>query len=676
MQEIIIKERYKIYDKVGSGGMATVYIARDLSTYEVVAVKILKDELTSSPNYIKRFLREAEIVSKMNHENITKVKDFGIDDNRYFIVMEYVEGKTLSQLIEERGKFEIIEAIDIVIQILKALQYAKENGVEAHRDIKPQNIMINKDGVVKVMDFGIARVSFSHTMTQEGSLLGTPYYISPEQAQGKEVDIRSDIYSVNITFYQLISGNPPFDSDTPWGIINMHLTKEPPTLDLPEKYKDLDYIIKKSLSKNKEDRYQTPEEFIKDLQLVKSGKSIKKKVEFKEKEILREGFGEIFIKTEPENAKILIENEEKGFSPLLIKNLPSKNYEILIQKEGFEKKKLLVDVLPDRRAIINIKLKREVKVSESKVLKPTFILQKKFIFLVILLLIITSVIFVLYSKLKPKVKPNEVITYASINIKSKPEGLTIYIDGKETEFKTPFKLTNLTTKEYNIEVRYKDQIKKETISLNLGENREVNFIFEESAFANLKIESEPQGAKIFIDDIDTGYVTPYTLNDISVGNHTIKLKLEGYEDYLLNLNLTENKEVKVILNKISAKYGFLKIKSEPNECEIYIDNEFKGKSPMEINITPGKYKVKLTHEDYEDWEKEVNIEENKEILIEANLNKKIVTQEGTLNVNSTPKANLYIDGVYKGQTPLRLKLKEGNYKIKFSLTGHEDYEKV
>ncbi len=114
MQDIN-KERYKIYDKVVSGWMATVYIARDLSTYEVFAVKILKDELTSIPNYIKRFLREAEIVSKMNHENITKVKDFGIYDNRYFIVMEYVEGKTLSQLIEERGKFEIIEAINIVI---------------------------------------------------------------------------------------------------------------------------------------------------------------------------------------------------------------------------------------------------------------------------------------------------------------------------------------------------------------------------------------------------------------------------------------------------------------------------------------------------------------------------------------------------------------------------------
>lgn len=674
MQDII-KERYKIYDKVGSGGMATVYIARDLSTYEVVAVKILKDELTSSPNYIKRFLREAKIVSKMDHENITKVKDFGVDDNRYFIVMEYVEGKTLSQLIEERGKFEIIEAIDIVIQILKALQYAKENGIEAHRDIKPQNIMINKDGVVKVMDFGIARVSFSHTMTQEGSLLGTPYYISPEQAQGKEVDIRSDIYSVGITFYQLISGNPPFDSDTPWGIINMHLTKEPPTLDLPEKFKDLDYIIKKSLSKNKEERYQTPEEFIKDLQLVKSGKSIKKKVEFKEKEIFREGFGEIFIKTEPENAKILIEGEEKGFSPLLIENLPSKKYEIFIQKEGFEKKKLFVDVLPDRRAIINIKLKREVKVSESKVLKPKFTLQKKFIFLVILLLIITSVIFALYSKFKPKVIPNEVINFASITIKSKPEGLPIYIDGKETQFKTPYKLTNLTPKEYNVEVRFKDQIKKETINLNSGENREVNFIFEENLFVNLKIESEPQGAKIFIDDNDTGYVTPYTLNDISVGNHTIKLKLESYEDYSLNINLTENKEVKVILNKITVKYGLLKIKSEPNECEIYIDNEFKGKSPMEINITPGKYKVKLTHEDYEDWEKEVNIEENKEVLIEANLNKKTVIKEGTLNVNSTPKANLYIDGVYKGQTPLTLKLKEGNHKIKISLSGYEDYEK-
>lgn len=194
----VIKGRYKIYDKVGSGGMATVYIARDLETYEVVAIKVLKEELITSPNYVKRFLREAEVVYNMKHENITSVKDYGIEDNTYFIVMEYVEGKTLSQLLEEKGKFEIEEAIDIIIQVLKALQYAHDNGIEAHRDIKPQNIMIDKNKVVKVMDFGIARISTTHTLTQEGSLLGTPDYVSPEQAQGKDVDIE-------VTYILLVS---------------------------------------------------------------------------------------------------------------------------------------------------------------------------------------------------------------------------------------------------------------------------------------------------------------------------------------------------------------------------------------------------------------------------------------------------------------------------------------
>ncbi|MCX8095738.1 MAG: PEGA domain-containing protein [Caldisericia bacterium] len=676
MLDMIIKERYKIYDKVGSGGMATVYIARDLITYEVVAVKILKDELTSSPNYIKRFLREAEIISNMSHENITKVKDFGVDNNRYFIVMEYVEGKTLSQLIEEKGKFEIIESIDIIIQILKALQYAKENGVEAHRDIKPQNIMINKDGVVKVMDFGIARVSFTHTMTQEGAFLGTPYYISPEQAQGKEVDIRSDIYSVGITLYQLINGSPPFDSDTPWGIINMHITKEPPPLNLPEKFKDLEYVIKKSLSKNKENRYQTPEEFIKDLILIKRGKLVKKKIEFKEKEELIEGYGEIFIKTDPENAKILINEEEKGFSPLLIENLSPKKYEIFIEKDGFENQKIKIDVIPYRRAVINVKLKRKIEVSKEKILHPNLFLKKNFILLIILFLIISGISFAIYLKLKPKVPINQNIIYASLMIKSQPEGLNIYIDGKDTGFKTPYQFNNLNAKNYLIEVKYKDKTKKEEVLLSNGDSKEIFFDFEEINLVTLKIETEPEGARIFIDDKDTNFLTPHIFSDISIGTHIIKLKLDGYEDYILSINITENKEIKVNLNKLSENLGLLKIKSEPSNCNIYINNELKGKSPMEINLNEGTYKIKLTYENYEDWEKEVNIKKNEEALIEANLKKKEIILEGTLNIDSSPKAKLYIDNTYRGQTPISLKLKEGSYRIKISLTGYEDYEKV
>ncbi|MGC9089634.1 MAG: serine/threonine-protein kinase [Caldisericia bacterium] len=678
MIDMIIKERYKIYDKVGSGGMATVYIARDLKTYEVVAIKILKEELISSPNYIKRFLREAEIVSKMNHENITKVKDFGVDDNKYFIVMEYVEGKTLSQLLEEKGKFEIFEAIDIVIQILRALQYASENGVEAHRDIKPQNIMINKDGLVKVMDFGIARVSTAHTMTHEGSLLGTPYYVSPEQAQGKSVDIRSDIYSVGITLYQLINGSPPFEADTPWGVINMHLTKEPPPLNLPEKFSDIDYIIRKSLSKNKEDRYQSPNEFISDLLLIKKGKSIKKKVPLKEKEELIEGKGEIYINTNPKDAKIFIDGINKGFSPLLIQDLVSKKYEIEIEKDGFENKKLTIDIIPDRRAILNInlKLKKKEALKEGISLSKESFFKKNFIkILIISLIIISGISFVIFYKLKPKKVENQQIIYASLTVKSIPEGLEIFIDGNTTGFKTPYQFNNLSPKSYNIEVKYKDKSKKESITLNSGENKELSFIFEEASFVNLTIESEPVGAKIFIDDKDTGFITPHSFNEISIGDHTIKLSLEGFEDYILTTNINQDKNIKVSLNKIIEKVGVLKIQSNPTESDIYINDEYKGKTPMEISLPIGKYKVKIKNKDYEDWEKEFEVEEGKEILVEASLNKITQTLEGTLIINSNPKANVYIDGAYKGITPLNIKLKEGVYKIKISLEGYEVYEK-
>ncbi len=259
-----ISGRYKIYDKIGSGGMATVYLARDLETYEVVAIKILREELEHTSTYVQRFEREAEIATKLKHKNIAQIRDFGVEDGVYYIVMEYVQGKTLEKIIEEKGRLSPEETVEIAEAVARALDFAHKHGVIAHRDIKPQNIMVARDGTVKVMDFGIAKVSDTSTLTSEGSIIGTPYYISPEQAKGKPADIRSDLYSLGVVMFQMVTGQVPFKAETPWSIINMHISSPPPKIEKLNKDvpKELRHIIYKLLRKRPRDRYQTPGELL------------------------------------------------------------------------------------------------------------------------------------------------------------------------------------------------------------------------------------------------------------------------------------------------------------------------------------------------------------------------------------------------------------------------------
>jgi serine/threonine protein kinase len=280
-----ISNRYKVYDKVGSGGMAEVFLARDLQSGEIVALKILREQFTEGEDYIERFEREAKSATKLNHPNICLSKDYGQEDDVYYMVMEYVEGKTLSSVIEEKGPLSIQETVSYVIQISKALEHAYERGLVAHRDIKSQNIMVTASGQVKLMDFGIAKSKDFATMTSVGSFVGTPEYMSPEQAQGEKVDKRSDIYSLGVVFYEALAGEVPFESDTPWGVLNMHINKEPfPLINLRKDIpKDLVDLIVRMMAKDLDERFQNPRELIATLEAVMEtiklprGSKIKKK---------------------------------------------------------------------------------------------------------------------------------------------------------------------------------------------------------------------------------------------------------------------------------------------------------------------------------------------------------------------------------------------------------------
>src|SRR5256714_2154634 len=266
---------YRIESLIGIGGMGEVYLARDERLGRKVALKLLPARLTADETQLSRFKTEARAASALNHPNILTVYEIGAEGNRQFIAMEFIEGMTLRASLV-RGRMNLPAALEIAVQVASALAAAHEAGV-VHRDIKPENIMLRPDGYAKVLDFGIAKLteqrlaSDDHTVettgvlqTRPGLVLGTARYMSPEQARGQKVDVRTDIWSLGVVFYEMVGGSPPFRGDTPSDCIASILTTEPPPLsgvltDVPLK---LESILQKALRKSSDGRYQTIQEML------------------------------------------------------------------------------------------------------------------------------------------------------------------------------------------------------------------------------------------------------------------------------------------------------------------------------------------------------------------------------------------------------------------------------
>lgn len=259
--------RYEIIMKIGSGGMADVYKAKDHVLNRLVAIKVLKQEYSTDATFVKKFRVEAQSAAGLSHPNIVNVYDVGEDDGVYFIVMELVQGITLKNYIDMKGKLDIREALNISVQIASGLSAAHENRI-IHRDIKPQNIIMSRDGKVKVTDFGIAKVADSTTVTTTAA--GTVHYISPEQARGGYSDERSDIYSLGITMYEMVTGRVPFEGETNVAVALMHIQSEitPPRQLEPSIPVSFEKIILKCTQKKPERRYASARELIADLRKV------------------------------------------------------------------------------------------------------------------------------------------------------------------------------------------------------------------------------------------------------------------------------------------------------------------------------------------------------------------------------------------------------------------------
>ena len=264
----LISGRYRIEAVVGTGGMAVVYRAQDTQLNQTVAMKVLRPEYESDMEFVRRFSREAEAAAKMSHENIVNLLDVGIEGDMRYIVMEYVDGRTLKEMIRDEGRIHPDVALRMTIRILAAVDHAHRNGI-VHRDIKPQNILVDKKGRVRVADFGIARLKASQTtqLEQNGSAMGSVHYLSPEQARGEVADEQSDLYSVGICMYEMLTGSVPFDGDTTVSVALKHVSEEPASMRAQNARisKALEEVVMRALCKDKKKRYQTAAEMAADL---------------------------------------------------------------------------------------------------------------------------------------------------------------------------------------------------------------------------------------------------------------------------------------------------------------------------------------------------------------------------------------------------------------------------
>ena len=261
-----INNRYEIVKSIGEGGMANVYLANDKILDRKVAIKVLRGDLSSDDKFIRRFQREALSVSNLSHPNIVEVYDVGEEDGEYYIVMEYIEGKTLKQLLKKRESLTLTEVIDIMTQLTDGISHAHESYI-IHRDIKPQNIMIQDDGRIKITDFGIAMALNATQLTQTNSVMGSVHYLPPEQASGKGATVKSDIYSMGILMYELLTGTVPFKGDNAVEIALKHMKDKIPSIRKqdPSIPQSVENILLKATAKNPRNRYDTAKEMHEDL---------------------------------------------------------------------------------------------------------------------------------------------------------------------------------------------------------------------------------------------------------------------------------------------------------------------------------------------------------------------------------------------------------------------------
>lgn len=525
--------RYEIIKTIGQGAMGLVYKAKDPAIDRTVAIKTIREDSNlfakDAEEVKKRFRREAQVAGRLSHPGIVTIYDVGGEGGLFYIVMEYVEGDTLDKIIDSKHLPDVDKTIDLMLQVCDAIGYAHKNGI-VHRDIKPANIMIVDKRYVKVMDFGIARIA-SSDMTQVGKIMGTPNYMSPEQVMGAKVDNRTDIFSMGVILYELLTGEKAFPGESITTVIYriLHEHPTPPKklrLQLPS---SLDYIVNKAMSKEIEKRYQSMEEFAKDL---RNYKTLEQPKELKTAKPEAEAEDTLSMSTMG-NAPAA----EKSAEPKKPESAkPAKQKEISKQPNtGYMIMGALILVILVGAGLFYVKARPRPAVKEEKkdvqpaVMPPVAAPEK----------------------VEPP-KPVEPVAakYGSIRVKSRPKA-RIFINGKPAGT-TPNEITNLPVGEYNVALKH-DDFPEWATQVSVEENKAAevghSFIKKEvrkEGFGTLMINAQPWGV-VYLDDNEIGS-TPITVPKVPEGLHKVRVVRDGFKELKVEVKVAPNKK-----NNLSLK---------------------------------------------------------------------------------------------------------------------------
>jgi serine/threonine protein kinase len=615
---------YKIMQKLGEGGMGAVYLAEDTELRRKVALKFLPEDYINKPEIKARFKREAQAAAALNHPNIITIYEVGEAKEHSFIAMEYVEGKSLRELIDAK-EIPFEKALKIFLQVCDGLSFAHQHGI-IHRDIKPANIMVDKYGRVKVLDFGLAKYKGLTRLTREGTTMGTPHYMSPEQATSQVIDHRSDIYSLGVVLYELLSGKLPFVGDYEAAILYaiVHQKPTPITKYRPDISRKIQQVIDKALEKDVQSRYQRIEDMLADLKIK----------EYQPTKVY-------------EPTKILEEYKPpKKKTPLVIASLSSGVVLVVVlllllnssfRSGNTDVKKLeqptVAKASEDNRG--------EQEKEESQITPPTSELLQQ---------------------------PSEsAVTVGSLQVSSVPSGASVWLNGKVVG-KTPYSGKKLKTDQYQLRVRldgYEDFSR--SVQVNQDQTTTVNATLT-ALFGGLHIQSEPPGAEVFLNGQKVG-TTPYLNQKTAAVKYDIVLHKEGYRDYATTVTLKPDK-IELIEGNLPALIGNFKIRVKPYGS-IYIDGvlrqrdtEFQHKEELPV----GSHIVRVIHPTFGIWEKSVTIEAAKITELVVDFNQKV-----RVTIASKPTwGDIYVDNQPTGfQTTKEITLRVGQHTIEVRRDGYE-----
>lgn len=686
-------KNFEIKELIATGGMAAIYKAVQVSLDRVVAIKILHGHLAQDQNFITRFEREAKAAANLQHENIVNIIDFGKAEDVYFIAMEYVEGRSLKDLIASIKFIPLDIALTIAHAIIQGLDHAHKKGV-VHRDIKPANILISHNGVAKIADFGLAQAQDLTSVTLTGSIVGTPAYMSPEQAGGRKVDIRTDIFSLGVVLYEMITGIKPFAGDNYSSVIHEILTVEPPKPMeanplIPDKIND---TILRMLEKDIERRYQSAGEIGDDITAYFKRRNI---------EVPRKRIGEFLSRPDKEFENLVAERKGKHFERALhfeeqgddkidsaireySKVLHLDPHDAQAQKRLHTLQERKKKVIPKPLSVPAVALKKDrpgtAAPTKRKNRLPVFVIGS---------LVIIVVLGLAWRVIR---RSNMgIIEHGSIGtvmITSTPDSAAIKVDDTVIDRLTPLSIDSLLIGDHTIritKVGYQPFI--QTITVRENDTVAVNAVLVQAIaperYGSFSITSTPRGALVFVDGERTGKTTPCTVDQLVVGSHVLRLTKKDYDPIEVSREIQADQETDVSLSLTKTVQGrepplpsqtsFLKVTAKP-WAKIYVDDRYVETTPVaqSIKVPAGVHTVKLENPDFEVWQQTITFKPDQTHTIDVVLKK----EDGYLKLTVKPWADVYIDGRFLETTPIGapIKLPAGPHILKLINPSFEQFE--